>query len=366
MLSPKKPRTLAALAGLALTLTGLGQTTYTPIAGYVKLQAAAATSPTEPTFSFVSHSLAQQRKGSGVVTTGGTDFLTASASTWGVDDYAGINGPHFALMTSGSLEGQIYEIDSNSADTLTLATGSGDTSALQGDSFRVYQHNTIGSVFGTDPTPDGFIGGDNTSEANQVLFYDTASSSYKVYYYNDETNPFNPNEKIGWVSGTLNTVLADDTIIGPTQGFIILNRNDSGIYSKPVFGDVIDDDIAVRIAPDGYNLVTVPYPIDAGTTLGTSNLYPADPNDYDPGLHLKPGANTSEADVILVFNGSGYDSYFQNNNDGAPFGNFHVGWVSATNKSINAASTPISSGSIFILRQDNLALDWVFPSVLEE
>ena len=362
----KNPKSLLGFICIASIIAGPGSATNltTAVLGYVNLEATAATSATEPSFNFVQHALAQTRKSEGLISAGGTDTLTSATSSWSTDEFAGTNGPHFVLITSGSQEGDILEIVSNTADTITLEPGSGDLSGLVGESFRVYQHNTLASVFGSDPVADGFVGGDNPSDSGQVLIYDVNANNFIPYYLNTIGGGlFNPNEHLGWVGPAGDNVSADDTVISPNTGFVIVHRGTSA-YSRPVFGEVLDTVINVPIVSDSSNLVTVPYPIDTGLTLGTSGLYPQNPNDFDPAIHLLAGGNINEAETVLLWDGTQYIPYFYNDDDGGIFANNHVGWVSSFDTSTDASNTPISGGSFFVVRSDTSpSFRWTFPSI---
>ncbi|MGJ8725799.1 MAG: hypothetical protein ACSHYB_14660 [Roseibacillus sp.] len=361
---PRALRTTSLIVGgLALLTSSQGQTVFTSPAGYVKLKATAAASSDSPSYNFVNHALAQKRKSVGEITAGGTDVISASASTWGVDDFAGSEGPHFVLITTGSLEGQIYDIDSNTADTLTLATGSGDTSALVGESFRIYQHNTLASVFGADPTAKGFQGGLNAGVADQVIFFE--GGSFQTYFYKDENVPdfLDPNDVIGWVSSADNTIDVSSLTLAPNQGFIVMRRSTASAYEVVVYGDVIDDSINVQIV-EGYNLVNVPYPIEGQVTLGNSGLYDAADTTFL--TSLQPGLNASNAELVVAWNGTSYVQYFYKDENVPDFldPNDVMGWVSSADNTVDVSSTPLD-GAFFIQRKaPNPPLDWVFPTVM--
>ena len=356
---------LASALFVAVAASASAQTVFTKPAGYVKLHATAASSSSEPSFNFVNHALAQKRKSLGEITAGGTDTLTSGGSSWTADQFAGSEGPHFALITSGAMEGQIYDIESNTTDTLTLVMDSGDTSGLVGDSFRIYQHNTLGSVFGTeDPTADGFLSGDSSDDASQILFYEAESQSFSVYFFNTNEGDVFTSFHVGWVSQGSPTVPAEDTIIPPNQGFIILSRN-TAAFEIPVFGDVIDEDVTVPILAEGYNLITVPYPVATGFTLATSGLYDAD--NFDPQVHLRPGGNTEEADQVVLRIDNSYQIFFVNDDEGDIFSSRHLGWISQNSPDVDASSTIIPQGAFFIFRRDDgVPIDWTFPSAVSE
>lgn len=363
MIILRKKCSIAAIAGLLLFPALNAQTVHTSPSGYVKLKAVAATSATAPSYSFVNHALAQDRKSAGVITGGGTDIITASASSWEIDEFAGINGPHFLIFTDGSLEGRIYDIESNTANTLTLSTGSGNTSALTGDSFRIYKHNTLASVFGADPTVNGFQGGLDADNSDQVILYN--GTSFNAYFYKNQDIPdfLDPNDIIGWVSATNDEVDLSDLVLPPNKGVIVLRRSTASDFEIPVFGDVIDDSINVPIV-DGYNLVSVPYPISGTVTLASSGLY--SPSDTTYQTSLQPGLDANSAELVVTWNGSGYVQYFYKDQDIPDFLDSEdiVGWVTSADDSVDVGSTTLSGGFFILRKAPNPPLDWVFPSVL--
>ena len=333
----------------------------------MKLKAAEATS-SGPTASFVNHALAQKRKSVGEVTAGGTDVITASGSTWTANQFAGSEGPHFVLMTSGSLEGQTYDIVSNTTDTLTLAEGSGDTSGLVGDSFQVYQHNTLGSLFGPDAEANGVLGGLSSSAADQVLLYDQETAGFRNYFFRNGGSPVNPNDiEDNWVESGFNEVNASQTVISPSQGFIYLRREQDSPLEVTLFGDVITSSVSVAIIP-GFNLVAVPAPVDTNVSLGTSGLRPTGNDPEDLAIHLQGGLTANEAETILIYDNAiaSYRTYYFRNG-GSPVNpnDIENDWVEDGDVLNSAADTSLNGGSFFVARKaTNPALNWVFPSVM--
>ena len=356
------------IGGLALVTATQAQTVFTSPAGYVKLNATAAPSSSTQSFNFVNHALAQKRKSVGEVTAGGTDTITSNGSSWSTDQFAGTEGPHFVLITTGSLEGQIYDIASNSSDTLTLAEGSGDTSGLVGDSFQIYQHNTLGSMFGEDPEGNGVLGGGDAGEADQVMLYDLEAGDFREFYFRNSGDPFTDTDiENDWVEdGNINDSAAQ-TIIPPYQGFIYARRDTSSPLEVTLFGDVITSAVSVPIIP-GFNLVAVPAPVDTNLTLGTSGLRPAEGEAEDLSIHLQAGGDADDAETILIYDKAtaSYRKYFFRN-QGDPFINdIENDWVEdGTDFTTSAADTGLNGGSFFVARKtENPSLNWVFPSVI--
>ncbi|MDA0768269.1 MAG: hypothetical protein O3A87_11725 [Verrucomicrobia bacterium] len=344
----------------ALLLPAQGVTTFTSPSGYTKLVATKAPSTSVPAYSFISHSLAQKRKVGGVITGGGASSLTSTGAGWGVNEFS--TTPHYVLMGDGAKEGTMFEIVSNTADTLTLA--SGDLSGNVNDSFRIYEHNTLGSIFGADPVANGVVGGFGPATADQILLYDTASGGFKTYFYKNLDDFGDEEDVLGWVNASNNHVEVSSLVIAANRGFVYVRRDHTADLSITVFGDVIDSSINVAIIP-GFNLVPVPTPVATGVTLGNSGLAPTNPTDpIDPSIHLKAGFGAATADTIFIWNGSGYDTFFFKNVDDFGDEDDVLGWVNASNNHTAVPDTSLEPGSFFISRSANPALDWVFPSIV--
>ncbi len=353
---------LIAFAFPSLLVPAQGVTTFTSPSGYTKLVATKAPSTSVPAYSFISHSLAQKRKVGGVITAGGASSLTSTGAAWGVNEFS--TTPHYVLMSDGAKEGNIFQIVSNTADTLTLT--SGDFTANVNDSFRIYQHNTLGSIFGPDPVAKGVVGGFDPATADQILFFDTASGNFKTFFYKNIDDDFIGNDVLnGWVDAVDNTVeITNTAIIPPNRGFVYVRRDSGSDLDVTVFGDVIDNSITVQIVP-GYNLINVPAPVATGVTLGNSGLAPNDPDDpIDLSIHLAAGFDPATAEPIFIWNGSGYDTFFFKNvlDDFEPDAK---GWVNAADTYNAVPNTSLEPGCFFISRKPTSPpLDWMFPSVV--
>jgi hypothetical protein len=257
----------------------------------------------------------------------------------------------------------MFEISSNTSDTLTLS--SGDFSGEVDETFRIYQHNTLGSLFGADPESKGVVGGFAAAVADQILLFDTASGNFQTFFFKNETNPLDP-KPLGWVEAGNEDDTAEDTVIPANIGFVYVRRDDASDLSVTVFGDVIDSAIAVNIIP-GFNLVTVPTPVNTGVTLGNSGLAPDDPlTPADLNVHLEGSFSAATAETIFIWDGSAYKTYFFKNETN-PLDPKPLGWVEAGNEDSLATDVPLEPGSFFISLKTGVgrpALDWVFPSVI--
>ena len=269
------------------------------------------------------------------------------------------------IVGTGAVEGDILDIVSNTSNTLTLASGSGDLSGLAGETITIYKHNTLASIFGADPTANGMVGALDANTADQVLLFEEGSGFVTYFYKNVNIPDFlDPNDITGWVTSADNTNDASNTPLPPNRGFIILRRATSD-FEVTAFGEVMDGSINVPIA-EGYNLICVPYPIPDEVTLLSSGLYDA----ADPGFltSLQPGLDTNDSELVVLWNGTGYTQYFYKNVNIPDFldPNDITGWVSSADNTTDAGTTPLN-GSFFILRKSpNPPIDLIFPSVLDQ
>ena len=163
----------------------------------------------------------QTKTGSGVTVTGPLDD----------DEYAGL---YYVRFTDGDAEGRWSTITSNTATELVLE----DTSFLDNvsatDTFRVFAHQTLASVFpdGEDDEYNlnfkGYSFEESSSpfiRATEILFPDEDTTDINkapaetYYYYNGAWRKV----------GELATVSYDDTIISPDRFFTIRNNGDEDL-----------------------------------------------------------------------------------------------------------------------------------------
>lgn len=347
-----KKTILTLTSAFGLTFMAQGQAT-TDIVGYITLDIPAGTA-NGPTYTYLSASLAQSTAELSTTVSSGTTGSITVGATLSANAYSTANGP-FYLVTE---DGDIYDVVDNTTSTITLDTSS-DLSGLSGKSVKIYKHQTLASVFGADPQSKGVQGAASVSSADQILIFDPFTGVSTTYYYKNAatfSSPF-----IGWVSsGNINTD-ASKTIIDPDFGFVYARTAQTDL-DLVVSGGVINSNINVPVG-EGYNLVSVPYPVDKQLTLSTSGLY--DANNFDINKHLKGAASVSQADQVLIRDGNTFKTYFYK--DSASFSSPFIGWVESGNINADAGTTPLPQGSFFILRQfGNPPIKWKFNNVVED
>ncbi|MBT8043401.1 MAG: TIGR02597 family protein [Verrucomicrobiae bacterium] len=367
-------KTIGLLALPLIASASIQAQTVTDPVGVVKITIAAAAAADNPTYSFLSTSMSQEVAYQGVVDSGGTGTITIGSDDWTVNQFNGV--PHYAIVASGTREGEILDIASNTVNTLTLSGGpaSEDQSGLAGETIRIHKHNTIASIFGTNHNPSsGTVQAGNRDTADQIQLYNPIQKKFETYYFNTEqyVGPIpGRTYHIGWVRSDARENDASNIPIYPDDGFIYKRVNHVSGFSLSVSGNVITNNIKVPVI-NGYNLITIPYPVDKSITLATSGLRPENDVDFDVNKHLIAGSR-STADQVILYNAVSkqYETYYYNNEPYVgpiPGRTYHQGWVNSSARENDAASTVIPAGrAIFILRREGSpAFNWEFNNVTQ-
>jgi hypothetical protein len=127
---------------------------------------------------------------SGSITAVGSNTISVDTAGWTSNELSA--NSVYVLFKSGSLEGLILRVTSNTESTATLDTLSADLVTLGGavgDTFQLVQGDTLLSMFGTNS--DGVTGGNATqfsaSQTDRVAIRDT-SGVVRSYYFNTDFN----------------------------------------------------------------------------------------------------------------------------------------------------------------------------------
>lgn len=144
------------------------------------------------------------------VNAGASTITLDNGDSWTVDEF--IDAPHYALIMTGTDEGMFLSILANTADTLTVELGAGDTLAnlVSGDTLAVIPYWTPPAVFG-----------DNAPAGVQLLLFDGATPGINVsasdtIFYNGSN----------WISLTDFSVV-DEMILYPGESYIVRNQSAS-------------------------------------------------------------------------------------------------------------------------------------------
>lgn len=106
----------------------------------------------------------------------------AGTPDWTADQFANPNEPHYLLLDAGVDEGMAVTVLSNTANTLTVELGTGDTLANieAGDPVSIIPHWTVGAVFGdVEGLPNGTqiflydnnVAGQNFSSSSSLIHF---------------------------------------------------------------------------------------------------------------------------------------------------------------------------------------------------
>ena len=213
--------------------------------------------------------------------------------------------------------------------------------ASQGVTFKVRKHWTLSSIFGTDAASLSIAGGSATT-ADQVLLWN--GTGYDTYYF--QTTGIGG---VGWRKSGAPTVDQATLKVFPEEG-VTIKRKQQTAANVVLMGAVKLGPTSVAV-DNGISVIGNVYA--SGMTLASSGLH--DAND-DPAKGVAGGSATS-ADQVLIWNGTGYDTYyFQTSGIGG------VGWRKSGAPTVDASTTPVSVGSaVTIKRKFATGFNWVIP-----
>lgn len=328
-------------AGLLLPLMGSAQpVTYSAIVGYDRLTLP-GTSGGSTRLAFSGLSLVPNLEYAGVADSIGSNTLTDSTAAWTAGQF---NGAYYVEIisvngaTTGAGVGTSYTIATTTAPgtlTLTKNLAAGITAPV---GYRIRKHWTLASVFGA--TNSAGLQGGSSVTADQIQVWN--GTGYDVYYY--QTSGIGGT---GWRKAGDQSTDASDTVIEPGNS-LITKRGASGAATITLTGMVKTGATSVSIVA-GYNFV--PNPNAVAMTLTSCGLYTGNAS-----TGIADGSATS-ADQIMLWNGTGYDSYYYQTS-----GIGGTGWRKLGSQSTDASSTSIAAGTSFIVRRLNTgSFTWSIP-----
>jgi uncharacterized protein (TIGR02597 family) len=348
IMSPSTKSALRLAAGILLTSVAstLAQTTTatTDPVGFITLNVAAANGA-NPSLSFKGLGLTRAVEYQGSAETVGTNTLTDNEATWADNQFNGANGSHFVEIVSGPGAGTTYDISATSAANkrITLAQNlAGNISAPV--TFKIRKHWTIASVFGA-ANESGLASGDEASVADQILLHDPGA--YRTYYYQVAPPAAGGT---GWRNA--NNVFADagSTVLYPDEG-VIIRRTVASPVNVVLLGAVKIGQCSIPIV-SGINILGNTYA--APITLQSSLLFTGNST-----TGLVSGDEASTSDQVLLWNGTGYSTFYYQTAPPAAGG---TGWRSSSNVFADAGGTSIPVGSALIVKRTNgAAFDWKAP-----
>ena len=297
--------------------------------------------------SFIGLGLASHTEFEGNLESHIANTLTDTGASWVDDQFNGANGAHFVEITSGPNAGYTADIlDTDGAAKMLTVADNFSALLSGGETYRVRKHWTIERVFGQNN--EAGLGGGNSITADQILIYNPVSQSYTTFYY--QTSGLGG---VGWRAAGSPTVNQSKAKLYPDEGLVIKRKQASDLQVR-LFGQV---KLGPTIVPVhmGANFIGNVYPTDT-MTMGNSALYTG---NSATGLN---GGNVITADQVLIYNGTGYDTYYYQTS-----GLGGVGWRRAGAPTVNASGVVLPKGKSFIVKRKHPSpFAWVMPQTFSQ
>jgi len=254
--------------------------------------------------------LTSQAGAVGRITAVGTDYVENSAAAWTPGAFSTAAAPYFVRLISGAHTGRVFQVSTtaNTATRLTLVTDALDLSTLSletgitaGAAFEIVPGDTLASFFGTT-TPTGTLvlqGAGDPVAADLVQIW--GGAAWLNFYYNTAWSR--------WARDI-------DAITDPSRNDFLL-RSDRGLMltrraANPLTLAVIGRVLATpqrAVHARSENALTFLATMQAGdTTLGQLAL-----QNSDRTAGWRSSADSTQADLLLVWSGATWFSFFHNN-----------------------------------------------------
>ena len=334
---------LASTLLLGLSLPSPGQlTAYSEVAGFDTVTINPANSAGSK-LTFAATEFVQTAKYLGLANGFADNRLSLATAAWTDDQFNAAAGSHYIEIISvgGSKTapqvGSTRSIVDTLPDSLILDTAlpAGLSDPVE---FRVMSHWTLASIFGA--TNSAGLKAGSVRSADQVQLWN--GSGYDSYYFQTQGLGGTGWRKVGDQSTD-----AGSTVIRPDQSLVI-KRADNSPLALLVSGWVKRGPATFSVV-SGFNFL--PNPFASPVTLASSGLYRGDANS---GV---AGGTLSTADQVMLWNGTGYDSFvYQTSGAGG------TGWRRLGAPSVDAGSTPIRPGTAVIIRRKRPnGFTWTIP-----
>ncbi len=252
-------------------------------------------------------------------------------------------------VTSGSYEGQRWEVDevASTASTIALlpsharSTRSDVPTDIAGASIVVVPHARVNDLF----PAASFRSTNSSGTADQIMFYDRPTLSYITLW--NFSNAGNPR----WITGIAFGTDAGTRVVSPTEGIFARARlNPVTLYSH---GIVRPWDVACPLAISN-NFISNPWP--TAQTPNTRSMTFANGSTSSPSFALADRINVWSGDTT---NTSGYTSYFIANSGAIVHRWVRQGDLSFATQANAALFAP--SGSTFIISILGKS-NWLLPA----
>jgi len=263
--------------------------------------------------------------------------LTDANAAWGNAQFGSTNNPTYAEFDNG------YMVDiagTASSQSLALA-GSLNGLVNPGDTYRVRQHFTIASMFGTNNETGLRVGLNPASADNIMLTIPETQQIMSIFYFSNEVAH-------GWYRADFTP--AADQVIYPEQG-VMVRRIEPGDVNVYLCGPIKTDATVAPVEP-GFNNVGTLKSLST-MTLNSLNLYTGNPT-----TGIASGLNLAGSDNVLIVQPDGSTASYFYFNDAK--GN--EGWFDA--RFNPAGSTSIPAGTAFFIKRQtgNGSFNWIIPA----
>lgn len=297
---------LLTLAVVSLTVLRAGaESASTVPAGYFTLDIAPGQGATR-TLTVLSAPLLEAAAASGQMSgriSGVTaNTISCASAGWTAGQLSTPATPHLIRITSGAATGRTFLLSTtvaNTSSTVTLdpeeaaqtnLTTLGIAVGAAGDTFELYQADTLSSLFGS-PSTTGILGNANSSLADIVQIY--VGAAWRQYYH----------DGLNWKRIGPN-LISNNVVIRPDTA-VTYSRLGSTPLSLVVLGSVPNTNRKALIANSNLTHLANGWPVNL--TLATS------------GIHLTPGwvssSNSAMADLVqILVNGAALQFYHDGTN----------------------------------------------------
>ena len=248
----------------------------------------------------------------GRLTAVGTNYFENSAAAWTPGAFSSVEAPYFVRLTSGPHTGRVFRIVSpaNTATRIFVADDGLGLSTLNlavgadGTQFEILPGDTLASFFGTTTPTDTLVvqGGTAALEADLVQIW--GGAAWLNFYYNTTWQR--------WARDT-------DVISDPTRNNfslradrgIMLTRRGTTPLDIVVTGRVLNTPQRAFHTRTDNALTFLATMQAADVTLGELALQSAARS-----LNWRGAADAASADILLVWSGATWFSFFYNTTDG--------------------------------------------------
>ena len=260
---------------------------------------------------------------------------------------------HYVKVTSGTLEGNWYQVNAASGNTVTVAEDLASAGLAAGDTFQVTPFWTLDKLFpnagGVPSSPDPF------APSALVYTFDPSATGINIstasaHFYYPDGDPGGFGIPAGWFNAS--TYAASGSTIFNPDTFLQVRNQTSSSTDLVISGTVPSSGVSLPIvstsSADQDNLVYNPYP--TSVTLATSNL-------AESGAVLGSNDPFSPTDLVLVFDSSatGYNPasssayFYYPEGDPGGFG-IPAGWFDVSTYA-DANNVVIEKGAPIIIRK---------------